>query len=217
MPSNLRRSALPVVLIGLLVMAAGCSGCGLIDAVANRISAWGRGEAPTVVASLPETVTEPTLRPGVPEISDLDDIPDGPGNEFALRVSEEDLNARLEAQEIEYEGLMVSQPRMVLAEGQIIVTLMVTHEQTGVNFGLEARLTPHVVDGDVYIRIEDLSLDDSAKGVTRVFLESALDQAIKRLATDEGMRLPMDEFDRVEVEDVYVVPGYLLVYGRTRS
>ncbi len=210
------KSGLFVVLAAVLVMAAGCSGCGVIDAVASRISAWGRGESPAQVESLPETLAQPTLRPDVPEVTDLDDLPDEAGYEFALRVSEEELNARLEAEEATYEGLEVSQPRMVLAEGQIIIGVMVAHEQTGVNFGLEARVIPHVVDGEIYARIEDISLDDTTRGVTRTLLESALDQAIKQLGDDEGIPLPIEDLEGADIEDVYVVPGSLLIYGRTR-
>lgn len=210
--SRVTRTLLTLALAALLVTPL--VGCALLDAVGLGGS---RGAEATLVPTITPTPPPPTPTPTIaaPIIDDLADLPTEPGEAFAFRIAEDELNEELADTVYERQGLTVSEPRITLADGKLLGRFRVSHEQTGLGFGITARAVPHVVDGDLYLRIEDITLDEGLGGFTRRIVEGLLDEAVERLATDDGIPVDLDRLQGIAVEDVRVEPGYLIVLGRT--
>jgi hypothetical protein len=206
-----RATLLAALAIALLV-TLGCFGCGAIDTVRNRIG--GRGGSVAAATPAP-TVDVPTLEPAA-RIRDLDDLPNEPGQAFEAEVTEEDLNRILRDQSVVRDGVTVSEPRVTLADGAMLLAVNLAHEQTGVSVGVTARGRPQVVDGALYVVVEDVTLGDSVAGLTRVLLQGVIDGALKAADAERGIPIDLDRLEGVEVLAIRVEPGLLIVSGVTR-
>jgi hypothetical protein len=215
MHDRAHRVTLLTALAVALLVTLGCFGCGAVESVRNSIGSRGARAGAEVAATPAPTLDVPTLEPES-RIRDLDDLPSEPGQAFEAEVTEEDLNRLLRDQSVVRDGVTVSEPRVTLAEGVMLLAVNLAHEQTGVSVGVTARGRPQVVDGALYVVVEDVTLGDSVAGLTRVILQGVIDGALKAADTERGIPISLDNLEGVEVLAIRVEPGLLIVSGVTR-
>lgn len=165
------------------------------------------------------TTAAPTLTPTrVPDetLSSLADIPTEPNESFVVRVSQEDLNASLADEQFERDGLVIGDAEVTLLEDAMEGHFAVTHAQTGLGFGIIVQGEPHIVDGRFFFRVGDVSPDESVGGLTRVIVSAVLDQAVAQVSAEEGIEIPLEGLEHVEIREIEVEPGYLVIAGWTR-
>ncbi|NLD42324.1 MAG: hypothetical protein GX657_02395 [Chloroflexi bacterium] len=216
MASRTRRSHVALALGILLVTAVGCFACNAVDRVGSKLlgrlpSASPRTTAPPVDEPPVVPTADPALR-----IGSLAEIPSEPGHAFEMLVSEEQINDKIRDIQMDREGFTASEPRLTLAEEAILGTVNVTQPDTGLSVAISFRGQPRVVDGEVFFAVKDVTLGDSVRGMTRLLAQGMIDQVLRQMNAEQGIALPLDTPEDVEILAVAVEPGVLRVTGRTR-
>jgi len=171
---------------------------------------------PTATATpVPTPTRTPTPSHGG-ELSSLADIPEVPGQEFTVRISQDEVNDSLKGETFEQDGLLITDLRVTVAQDELLGEVQVTHQQTGIAVDVTVRGEPHIENGAFYFRINDVSLGDSVTGLARIILQAVMNQAVAQISAQEGIPVPLEGLARVEILDVQVEPGYLVITGRTR-
>lgn len=190
-------------LAAVLWLGAGACSCeNLVTRLASRVA------TPTVTPA----VFSPTLAPTVTPLADLT-LPAKPDQPFVLELSEADLNGYLNAQTLAQEGLEVHDVQVTLVQGQVIATFFASHAQSGLSGEITLYGAPHVQDGQVYVRMQSVSLGPSFTGFTRLIAQRLIEEALKQADTGAGIPVPIEG---MVVEAVEVLPGKMIVRGRTR-
>jgi hypothetical protein len=140
-------------------------------------------------------------------------LPSGADQPFVIELTEADVNRFLNDQAFSQEGLAVEDVRVTLTQGEVIATLFASHSQTGLSGEMTLRGEPVVSDGQVYVKIKSVSLGPSFSGFTRLIAQQMIEQAIKQADSGAGIAVPMED---MVVESVEVVPGKMIVRGRTK-
>ena len=204
-----RRSHLAMALCATLLVTLGCFGCDVIDRLRGRL---GDSSAPvTERDATPWATLDPAQR-----VDGLAEIPSEPGRLFEVQVLEQEINERIRSARIDRDGIAAAEPRVTLADGSIIGSVNVRHQESGISVTISFRGQPRVVDGRVLFVIEDVSLGDSVRGVARLLLQGMIDEVLKQVEAEKGISVPLPGLDNVEVLAVRVEPGALIVTGRTR-
>jgi hypothetical protein len=159
--------------------------------------------APTLAPEL-----DPTSEPGI-----LAGLPSEADQPFTLEFTEEKLNEYLAGQTYGAQGVTVKDITVVLTGEEILCTFHASELRTGLNAGITVHAVPVVVDGAVYVQVDEVILDDSVKGLARTLAKGAIEQAVKRYSTPQGIPVPIQGMD---VEKVELMTGRMIVTGRTR-
>lgn len=155
---------------------------------------------PTAAATSPPEKTVPPL---FPEASD---------ESFDIRLTEQKVNEYLADQALEQEGVSISDMVATIDEERISVTFHVVHEGSGIRGGVTVHGVPRVEDGQLYVEIQDFTLDDSISGFSRIVANSLIKAAIESYEADQGIPIPVTD---LEFETVQLMPGAIRVTGRT--
>ena len=161
-------------------------------------------------------VAEPTRTPQTSSSSALGGlvaIPAEPGATFSIEVTQEEINEYMAGKTYEAQGVKVEDIQFVLTEQELLCTLRITQQQTKLSAGISVRGVPSVADGKAYFKVNDVALDSSVKGFARLLAQGAIDEAVKRYSTPQGIPVPAEN---VEFEKIQLMPGKILVAGRTR-
>lgn len=236
-----KRLVLATVLIGAWLATSACSCSSLVETLSKRPTqttvrrskatlsrptqaAKRKESSPTarVIAKTRATATpRPTLliptkpppKAPSPQPAGGFAIPAKSNQEFTLNLTEAQLNEHLADQVFEQQGVTVQDIRVTLTASEIIATLRAAHEESKLNMGLTVRGVPAVAEGTAYVKINDIALDDSVSGFTRLVAKAAIEQAIEQYSTPLGIPIPIE---RVEILDIQLMPGRIVIVGRTR-
>ncbi|NLG28128.1 MAG: hypothetical protein GX557_09465 [Chloroflexi bacterium] len=170
--------------------------------------------APTLPAAVqPNTPVPPAppVAPVAPEIAP--GIPGTPNTPFDVLLTESQLNEYVGNQVLSAQGVEVSDPQVALAEDALLVHVNAFHSETNISMGLTVRGTPNVVDGALYVRVDDVTIDDNVRGFTRLLAGTLIETALKQYAGENGIPVP---FDQVLFEQVEVTSSGVRIVGRTR-
>lgn len=192
-------------LAAVLWLAAGACSC---ENLATRLLP--RVAAPT--ATREPTGALPTLAPTLTAVADLT-LPAEAEQPFVLELSEADLNGYLSGQSLSQEGLEVSDVQVTLAQGQVIATLFASHAQSGLSGEITLYGAPQVLGGQVYVQVQSVALGPSFSGFTRLIAQRLIEEALNQ--ADAGAGIPV-AIEGMVVESVEVLPGKMIVRGRTR-
>jgi hypothetical protein len=162
------------------------------------------------VATLAPTLP-PTILPDTPEIAP--GIPGTPNTPFDVLLTEAQLNDYVGNQVLSAQGVEVSDPQVALADDALLVHVNAYHSESNISMGLTVRGKPNVVDGALYVRVVDVTIDDSVRGFTRLLASTLIETALKQYAGEDGIPVP---FDQVLFEQVEVTRAGMRIVGRTR-
>lgn len=218
-----RRLSSVVVLLGVLVLASGCA-CG--NAL-SRLGLAGRPTdtpTPTPPTATPTPVPTPTpaatiLVPTRPQEGDgIGAIPDEPDTPFTIELTQQEINEYLAGEEYNQSGVVIRDVQVTVTDDALIARFNASQVESGLSGGVTVRGVPQVVDGQLYFRVDDVTLDESIGGFARMLARAAIDQAIRQYSTDDGIPVPVNVVPNanIEVEKVELDPGVLTVTGRTQ-
>ncbi len=206
-----------VALLGVLVLLSGCA-CG------NALSRLGlTGPTATPTPPPPTATPMPTLTPTpaatllVPtrpqEGDGIGAIPSEPDTPFTIELTEQEINEYLAEREFDQSGVTIRDIQVTVAADALIADFSASQAESGLSGGVTVRGVPQVADGQLYFRVDDVTLDESIGGFARMLATAAIDQAIQRYSTDNGIPVPIRN---VEVQAIELDPGVVTVTGRTR-
>ena len=159
-------------------------------------------QAPPAPTPVPPPVTEVT--PGIPST---------PNTPFDVSFSERQLNDYVAGQMISEGGVEVTDPLVTLGDGEAMVHAYAYHEASDLRVGLTVRGTPVVHDGALYVRVNDVTLDDNVRGITRLLAKTLIDAAIAGYSGEYGIAVPIET---LSFERVTITSGSVRIVGRTR-
>lgn len=177
----------------------------------TRTATYTPTQRPT--ATLPPSATpQPTATVGELPTATAAGLPivlpaEGP---FQFTLLQEDVNDYLAGQALADQGVTVRDARLVFAEGEVLAEGQASHADSGVTVGVSLRGVFSVVDGGLYVRIEDLELDKSVPSFTRLIATALIEQLLKQYETPDGIPVPLQG---VELQRVDITPGKLYVAG----
>lgn len=162
---------------------------------------------PTMLPTLP--------MPTVPAVASVKGftLPGTANTPFELTATQQEINEYLAGETFEQQGLSVRDVQVTITASELIADLTGTQQDTGITLGLTVRGAPTVIDGALYVDVEDVTLDDSVKGLVRIFAQAAIEEAIKKNSGAHGIEVPVED---VILESVSLAPGVITVTGRTR-
>lgn len=148
-----------------------------------------------------------------PTSVELVSIPDKPNTPFTIELTEAQINNYLAGKTFEQQGLTVSNVRVTLPGNEMIITCQAKHQESGLSMGLTARGVPVVVDGQVYAKVNNVTLDQSVSGFARLIAQAAIDTALKQYSTANGILIPTEG---ITVQEIRLAAGKMTIVGRTR-
>lgn len=203
-----------LLMIWLVTSACSCSG---ILRGASRFSkeivsptatpAGDRSVKDQVSTPLPSPTATPFSQKVPPPL-----FPEDADQSFDTRLTEDELNEYLADQALEQEGVVISDMNVTIDAERMSVMFRVAHEGSGIKGRVTVYGVPKVEDGQVYVEIQDFTLDDSVSGFKRVVANSLIKAAIESYETEHGIPIPVTH---LEFEEIRLMPGAIRVTGRT--
>ena len=132
-------------------------------------------------------------------------------------MTEQEINDYLAEREFNQSGVIIRDVRVTVTDDALIAAFSASQVESGLSGGVTVRGVPQVADGQIYFRVDDVTLDESIGGFARMLARAAIDQAIRQYSTDDGIPVPINVADtNIEVEEVELDPGVLTLTGRTQ-
>ncbi|HHX64963.1 MAG TPA: hypothetical protein GX702_08770 [Chloroflexi bacterium] len=202
-----KRLALIAGFIALWVALSACS-CGtVVDGLQSRLQSTAT-PSPTIAIVTRTPVPVPTIDREI-----LPEIPDQPGGQFILDLTEDELAERLSGQTFSNQQVKVRDVSVRLTPEQIVVTLEATQTDLGVALDVTLRGRPVVVDQTVYLQVDSVDLDGPLPGFARSIARAAIENLIAGYATPQGIPIPVQE---VDVHEVELMDGAIRIIGQRR-
>ncbi len=168
--------------------------------------------SPTAAATPIIPTPEAQIVPATPS-ADAFVLPEGTDQPFKLELTEADINEQITNEAFSQEGLEITNARVTLVQDQVLVNLYANHSESGLAGEVTLRGRPVVVDGQVYVQVDQVTLGPTFTGFVRILAEGMIKEALKQY--DEGHGIPVPTEDMV-VESVQVVPGKMIITGKTK-
>jgi hypothetical protein len=168
---------------------------------------------PTLAPTLTPTPLATLLIPTRPQEGDgLDAIPSEPDSPFTIALTEQELNDYLAERTFSQSGVSIRDVQVTVTDDALIAAFQTSQAESGLSAGVTVRGVPQVADGELYFRVDDVTLDESIGGFARVLASAAINQAVEQYSTEHGIPVPIEN---IAVEEITLDPGLLTVTGRT--
>jgi hypothetical protein len=133
---------------------------------------------------------------------------------FTIVATQAELNAYLAGNTFQQQGLTLRDVQVTITAKEVSAHAQVSQPETGINAGMTVRGVPTAVNGAAYFKINDVTLDPSVGGLTRLMAKAAIDRAIKQYSSAYGVPIPTAG---VDVREILLQPGQITISGRTRG
>lgn len=140
-------------------------------------------------------------------------LPESSDQPVDIRLTQQEINDYLLGQTFEQQGVAVSDIEVRIDAERITATFHVAHAESGMSGGVTVYGVPRVVDGQLYVEIQDFALDKSVSGFKRIVANSLIKAALEEYSTSHGIPVPVSD---LTFETVQLMPGAIRVTGRTR-
>ncbi|MHB1296210.1 MAG: hypothetical protein ACYC4R_14610 [Anaerolineae bacterium] len=151
----------------------------------------------------PKAVVAATLAPTI--------TPAAAAEEITIEITEAELRDALFGNSLRAEGIKLSDATVTFGNGEVTTSFQAKQEKTGLHAGVTLRAVPVVVDGAAYLKVEEVALDDTVTGLTRMIAQAAIEAAIKQSSGEHGIPLKVSG---MWVSAVRVEPGKMTIVGR---
>jgi hypothetical protein len=193
-----RRVWLIVLLMGLMILSAGCALTGLVDRVVSVISGVG-GNLITVQIPTPQRPTlyptltaQPSAEPALPQ--------DG---SFRIELSESDLAGMVGEKGFSAQGLQISNVRTTISPDNVLATFDASHADSGLSGEITVIGVPRVVAGKLYLEIVDFKLGSNFTGFTRLIATGMVQAVLDKYNTGDGIPVPIKDVDQVTSVELF--------------
>lgn len=171
--------------------------------------------SPTATAPATETVPAGTPTPIEADgLAALADITPEPGQRVVVSISEAELNESLTLDDLAVQGATIGDPAVALEEGAIVARMDVDVENPRLSLDVILRGSPNVVDGELYLAVDEVLLGESTDFFTRLIAQPMIDSTIRHYSGEDGIPVPIAALEGVEIESATVEPGILTIEGQ---
>lgn len=171
--------------------------------------------SPTATAPATETVPAGTPTPIEADgLAALADITPEPGQRVVVSISEAELNESLTLDDLAVQGATIGDPAVALEEGAIVARMDVDVENPRLSLDVILRGSPNVVDGELYLAVDEVLLGESTDFFTRLIAQPMIDSTIREYSGEDGIPVPIAALEGVEIESATVEPGILTIEGQ---
>jgi len=171
--------------------------------------------SPTATAPATETVPAGTPTPIEADgLAALADITPEPGQRVVVSISEAELNESLTLDDLAVQGATIGDPAVTLEEGAIVARMDVDVENPRLSLDVILRGSPNVVDGELYLAVDEVLLGESTDFFTRLIAQPMIDSTIREYSGEDGIPVPIAALEGVEIESATVEPGILTIEGQ---
>jgi hypothetical protein len=201
------------LLLCLCLVWVGLSACSCGDVI-NQAGDTAKSlvkSSPTATPAPGPTAT--LLVPTAPAVPEALVLPPESNQPFIIDLTEAQVNEYLAGQKFEQQGVTVQDVRVTLLANEIVADLRATYAEAGLSGGARVRGVPVAVDGQLYIKINEVTLDSSISGFTRLIAQQLINKMVRDYSSQNGIPVPLED---VRVEAVQLQAGKLIVSGRTR-
>jgi len=139
-----------------------------------------------------------------------------PGQSMTVTLTAAELNAALSFADLQVSGASVGDPVISLEEGSIVARLPVTVTSPAMTLDVLLRGTPNVVEGAMYVAVDSVTLGENTAFLTRLVAQGMVDSAIRDYSGENGIPIPMDALNVMEVTSAAAHPGILAIEGVAR-
>jgi hypothetical protein len=160
--------------------------------------------------SIPTVV--PTITPKPTVVVTPFVVPQKSGTAFEGEFSEEQLNSFLKDEIAKEAGDYVSDIQVSITSEAILATVQINASDLNIKFGVTVAGIPVVVEGKVYLKVTQITLDDKLSGWTRLTAKSLVQSMIDKYAGANG--IPID-IKGIRIDEVELRPGKLYIKGKT--
>lgn len=209
----------PIILLAALVLAIGVTGCvrpGLRGLVRPRPTA-------TAVALLQPTATPlplPSATPVPPTATAAPTAvrtPPPQGSQKVVKeMTEAELNEYLAGESFSEQGAKVSDLRVDITPEEMRIDGYVSHESTGIAGDISISGAPHLVDGELFFAIDDVTLGPQFSGLVRTLAQSLILEAMRAYSGPNGIPIPVSLPANLEITAVTLGEGKLVFDGVSR-
>jgi len=171
-------------------------------------------------ATAAATTTTPATPAGTPtplvieSLEDLGDASPAPGQRITIAISEEALNDAFTLEGLAVEGATLGDPAITLEEGAIVARMDVAVTNPQLSLDVILRGVPNVVEGDLFLAVDEVTLGESTDFFTRLIAQPMVDSAIREYSGEDGIPLPIPSLAEVEILEANVAPGMLTIEGQ---
>jgi hypothetical protein len=153
--------------------------------------------------------------PPVPAVQSLSDfvLPSQPNQKVTVIATQDEINDMLQGQVFEMPGILIRDVSVILDPGEIVADLQGTYVERGISSGVRLRGVPQVHDGQAYVKILEVTLDQSLPGLVRLAVQRMIHTAIQQNESEHGIAIPIEG---VEVLSAKVDSQLLTIEGITR-
>jgi hypothetical protein len=203
--------------LGLIWIGLSACSCGdVINQAGTTAKSLVKPAATATRIPLPTAAPLPTatlLVPTAPAVPEALVLPPESNQPFIIDLTEAQVNEYLAGQKFEQQGVTVQDVRVTLLANEIVADLRATYAEAGLSGGARVRGVPVAVDGQLYIKINEVTLDSSISGFTRLIAQQLINKMVRDYSSQNGIPVPLED---VRVEAVQLQAGKLIVSGRTR-
>ncbi|NLD71519.1 MAG: hypothetical protein GX649_02240, partial [Chloroflexi bacterium] len=108
----------------------------------------------------------------------------------------------------------IGDPAVTLEEGAIVARMDVDVENPRLSLDVILRGSPNVVDGELYLAVDEVLLGESTDFFTRLIAQPMIDSTIREYSGEDGIPVPIAALEGVEIESATVEPGILTIEGQ---
>jgi hypothetical protein len=208
-----RRLAPVIVLLGILALVSGCA-CGNALSRLGLVHPTATPLPPTATPMPTPTPTATLLVPTRPRQGQgIAAIPDEPNAPFTIELTQQEVNEYLAGKEFTQWGVTIRDVQVTLSDNALIARFRASQVESGLSAGVTMRGVPRIAGGQLYFRVDAVTLDESIGDLARLLARATIDQAIRQYSTDDGIPVPIPN---IEVQEIEVDPGMVIVTGRTQ-
>jgi hypothetical protein len=205
------------LLLCLCLVWIGLSACSCGE-VLNRASTTAKSivKPAASATSVPQPTAAPTATLLVPTASVAGNalvLPNESNQPFTYELTEAQINESLAGRTFEQQGVVVQDVKVTLAANEIIADLRATYAEAGLSGGARVRGVPVAIGGELYVKVNEVTLDSSISGFMRLIAQQLINKMIEDYSSENGIPVPLED---IQVDAVEIQPGKLVVSGRTR-
>ncbi len=131
------------------------------------------------------------------------------GQVFRVAITAAELNESLSFSDLNVEGATIGDPTITLVEGAIVAQFPVTVTSPAMVLDVILRGKPNVVDGALYVTVEDVSLGEGTGFFARLVAQPMVDTAIREYSGEDGIPIPLNMPENLGLRTATVASGEL--------
>jgi len=139
-------------------------------------------------------------------------VTDKPDTAFEGEMSAAEIETLLQEQITGEAGEYISDLHVQITPEVVLARLHITLKEMNVSFDMTAAGVPEVVDGKIYLKVTQITFEDTLTGWARLSAKSIVQKALDEYSGENGIPI---ELDNLYIEAVELRTDVIYIRGRT--